>query len=71
MIKSEIVKHLRKEYPVGTKVELIKMDDSQAPPIGAVGKVSFVDDMGTIHVNWENGSSLGVAFGEDICRVIE
>jgi len=71
MISSETLERLRKEYPVGAKVELIAMNDPQAPPIGAVGEVRFVDDMGTIHVKWESGSSLGVAYGEDICRLIE
>jgi hypothetical protein len=32
---------------------------------GATGTVSFVDDIGTVHVNWDCGSSLGVVFGED------
>ena len=30
----EIVEQVRKEYPVGTRVELVQMDDFQAPPIG-------------------------------------
>lgn len=56
---------LRKEYPVNTTVELVKMDDEQAPPVGTLGYVTSVDDSATIHVNWENGSSLGVIYGED------
>lgn len=59
---------LRDEYPQGCRVELVKMDDAQAPPAGTCGTVSFVDDIGTIHVKWDNGSSLGVVFGEDVCR---
>ena len=47
------------------------MDDPQAPSIGTLGTVIGVDDVGTIHVNWDNGSSLGVAFGEDDCRRID
>jgi hypothetical protein len=70
-MNSKIVEQLRKEYPVGAKVELLRMDDFQAPPIGTTGIVQFVDDMGTIHVNWSTGSSLGVAYGEDKCRVID
>lgn len=64
----EIVKKLMEEYPKGTRVQLIKMDDIQAPPIGTKGTVKFVDDIGTIHVAWDNGSSLGVAYGEDVCN---
>ena len=35
----EIVKRVRKEYPIGTRVELVRMDDFQAPPIGTKGTV--------------------------------
>jgi len=45
---------------IGKKIELVYMNDGQAPPIGTKGIVKKVDDMGTIHVNWENGSSLGL-----------
>lgn len=51
---------IRKLYPVGTKVELHHMDDPQAPPSGTVGEVIFVDDIGQIHIQWENGSSLAL-----------
>lgn len=61
---------LRETYAVGTRVELVKMNDFQAPPIGTAGTVVYVDDIGTIHVKWDNGCGLGVAYGEDICRII-
>lgn len=61
---------LRKEYPVGTRVVLIKMDDIQAPPIGTKGTVKGVDDIGSIMVTWDNGSSLNVVFGEDIVKKV-
>ena len=64
----EIVEALRREYPVGAMVELCAMNDPQAPPIGTKGKVIAVDDIGTIHVAWQTGGSLGVAYGEDRCR---
>jgi len=54
------VNELRQKYPAGTKVRLISMNDFQAPPTGTIGIVRNVDDIGTIHINWENGSSLGV-----------
>ena len=38
---------------------------------GCRGTVRFVDDMGTIHVNWDIGSSLSVVYGEDACKVIQ
>ena len=58
---------LRSRYPKGARVELIRMDDAQAPPIGTKGTVLGVDDMGSILVAWDNGSGLNVAFGEDVC----
>jgi hypothetical protein len=67
----EIVERIRKQYPVGCRVELVRMDDIQAPPIGTKGIVIGVDDTGSIMVRWENGSSLNVVYGEDLCRRIE
>ena len=64
----EVVEVLRKKYPVGTRVELVSMDDIQAPPIGTKGTVMGVDDIGSIMVFGDNGSSLSVAYGEDSCR---
>lgn len=73
-IPSEIVlQALREEYPEGTRVELIQMDDPYNTKLvpGCKGTVQFVDDMGTIHVRWDCGSSLGIAYGEDSCRKLE
>ena len=69
MIRPDI-EALRKQYPVGTRVELIRMDDTQAPPVGTKGTVKGVDDIGSIMVSWDNGSSLNVVFGEDEIRII-
>ena len=66
----EILKELREKYKPGTLVLLEKMDDAMAPPIKTRGTVTSVDDIGTIHVNWETGSSLGVVYGEDRVSVI-
>ncbi len=62
---------LRREYPAGTLVELISMDDAQAPPVGTVGVVRGVDDIGNILVRWETGSSLNLILGEDSFRVLK
>ena len=70
-IKREIVERLRKQYRAGTRVELIRMEDEQAPPIGTRGTVVGVDDMGSIMVAWDSGGSLSVLYGEDLCRKIE
>ena len=65
------VELLRMEFPKGARVELIRMDDEQAPPAGTLGTVIGVDDIGTIHVRWNTGSSLGIAYGEDVCRIVK
>lgn len=67
----EIVEHIRKEYPKGTRVELVQMDDIQAPPTGTKGTVVGVDDTASIMVHWDNGSGLHVVYGEDKCRKID
>ena len=66
----EIVKRVRREYPAGTRVELVRMDDVQAPPIGTKGIVTGVDDTASIMVAWDNGSHLHVIYGEDEVRKI-
>ena len=63
----EIVEKLKKEYPKGTRVQLVAMDDFQAPPIGTKGTVIGVDDTGSIMVAWDNGSSLNVVYNVDKC----
>lgn len=66
----ETVERVRSQYPVGTRVELVRMDDVQAPPIGTKGTVWGVDDTASIMVHWDNGSGLHVVYGEDKCRKI-
>ena len=66
----EIVERIRREYPAGTRVELVRMDDAQAPPVGTLGTVSGVDDTGSLLMRWDNGSGLNVVYGEDIVRKV-
>lgn len=72
-IRKETLERLRREYPVGCRVELTKMGDPYNTRLGPgeKGTVMCVDDIGTIHVQWDCGSSLGVVYGEDACRKIE
>ena len=65
------VRELRTQFPIGTRVELVEMDDIQAPPVGTKGTVYGVDDIGSIMVSWDNGSRLHVLFEIDSCRKIE
>ena len=67
MPSDKIVQMLREQYPVGSRVELVRMEDFQAPPIGTRGTVQGVDDMGSILVAWDNGCGLNVVYGEDKC----
>ena len=69
-IPDDRLKALRKTYYAGARVELLKMDDPQAPPVGTRGTVIGVDDIGSIMVRWDNGCGLSVAYGEDRCRVV-
>ena len=62
------VNALKKAYPYGTRVELVKMDDPQAPPVGTKGTVLGVDDTGSLLMAWDNGSGLNVIYGEDKVR---
>lgn len=64
------VERIKRQYPVGTKVRLVRMDDPQAPPIGTIGEIIGVDDIGSLIVKWSNGSSLNVVFGEDLIEKI-
>ena len=71
-ISKETVNRIKEEYPVGCRVELVYMDDPFIHKLspGCRGTVRFVDDIGTIHVDWDCGSGLGVVYGEDSCRKV-
>ncbi len=71
-ISDTMLQKLKRDYPEGTRVKLIRMDDPylRLEP-SEEGNVIGVDDIGTIHVKWDNGSTLGVVFGEDRCEKIE
>jgi len=72
IIHPEMLKQLKDYYNPGTRVMLIRMSDPYTNlRQGDRGTVTLVDDIGTIHVNWDCGSSLGVVFGEDECRRID
>ena len=65
-----IIKAIKERYKAGARVELTQMDDPQAPPIGTQGTVIGVDDIGSIMVNWDNGSGLNVIWGVDVVRKV-
>ena len=62
---------LRKQYPVGTKIQLISMRDEKYPILsGTIGEVTHIDDMGSIHMKWQNGSSLALIPEVDSFKVV-
>ncbi|WP_273079161.1 DUF4314 domain-containing protein [Selenomonas felix] len=62
---------LRERYPRGTRVELLGMDDPQAPPKGTMGEILGIDDAGQILVRWATGSSLSLIPGVDSFRIMQ
>ena len=64
-----VVESLRRQYPAGTRVALVSMNDpyTKLRP-GDEGEVIAVDDIGTVHIQWDNGSTLGAVYREDAIR---
>ncbi|MBO5565361.1 MAG: DUF4314 domain-containing protein [Lachnospiraceae bacterium] len=67
----ETVEQIRRMYPAGTRVELLAMDDVQAPPIGTLGTVLSVDDTASLIMRWDNGSGLNVVWQQDRVRKVD
>lgn len=60
---------LREQYKVGTRLELISMDDPYTQlKTGDRGTVEGVDDAGQIMMKWDRGSSLSLIPGVDSFR---
>lgn len=56
---------------IGTRVALVSTTDPHTRlAAGDVGTVVHVDSMGTVHVDWDNGSNLGLVPGEDVWREV-
>ena len=66
----ETIAQMREFYRPCNRVELLRMDDPQAPPIGIRGTVRGVDDSGSVMVAWDGGGSLHVLYGVDECRKV-
>ena len=62
-ITKEELRKRREEFKEGQRVELIEMNDPyRKMEKGLKGTVKFVDDMGTVHISWDNNSSLGALY---------
>ena len=71
-MNKERIQMIKDSYPKGTRLECIFMSDPFSPiDSGTKGTVRCVDDMGTIHMQWDNGRTLGLIYGEDSFRKIE
>lgn len=67
----ETVERLRREYPAGTRVELISMDDPYSKlKLGDRATVRGVDDAGNILCEWDCGSTLNLILGVDEFRIV-
>lgn len=67
----EYLEQLRKRYPVGTKIQLISMRDEKYPILPrTIGEVTHIDDLGSIHMKWQNGSSLALIPKVDSFKVV-
>jgi hypothetical protein len=65
------VEQMRERYPRGARVALVSMSDPYTTLIpGDEGTVDFVDDTGTVFVDWDRGSNLGCVYGEDCIRIL-
>ena len=71
-ITPEELADLRRWYPRDCRVKLLCMNDPHNLDLkaGATGTVTHVDDIGTIHIAWDCGSTLGVVYGVDSCVVV-
>ena len=70
-MKKDELERLRNDFPAGTRIELVEMDDVHAPPKGTMGTIDGVDDSGNLLVSWDNGSRLNAIWGVDKVKKIE
>ena len=69
-VDKDLVKRMKEQYPAGTRIVLDQMGDDPHPiPPGTKGTVRVVDDMGTVHCDFDNGRRLGLVPGEDTFHI--
>lgn len=68
--EDKYVERLKETYPVGTRIVVDHMGYDPRPiPPGTKGTVRIVDDMGTVHCDFDNGRRLGLIPGEDFFHI--
>ena len=67
----ELIKTIREKYMPGMRIRLLSMDDLQAPPPGTAGTVVGVDDIGSIMMSWDNGSTLNLIPDKDEFEIVD
>lgn len=66
ILNRQEVEALRQRYQKGDRLRLLYTDDPDTDnKPGLLGAVDYVDDAGTIHMIWDNGSTLGLIPGVD------
>jgi hypothetical protein len=56
---------------VGDRVRLVSTSDQHTRLLpNTEGTVVNIDSLGTLHVDWDDGSTLGLIPGEDVWQVI-
>ena len=70
-MNEKILNRIKSTYPKGTRVRLIQMDDPRPVPVGTLGTVLDVDDIGSLIVTWNNGQSLNILYGIDKVEKVE
>ena len=66
------IESIKQRYPEGTRICVDSMGDDPRPiESGTKGTVDWVDDIGTVHCNFDNGRRLGLIVGEDSFHVIQ
>lgn len=66
-----MARRYKEQYPPGTRIELLRMGSDPHPIApGTRGTVQCVDDIGTLHCDFDDGRHLGVIPGEDTFRTL-
>jgi hypothetical protein len=61
---------IKRKYEMGTVIVLEQLGEDPRPVgPGSKGEVLYVDDIGTVHVRFENGRRMGLVPGEDLFHI--